>query len=180
MANTRGPWLTVKVQVPGTSDHQAWSQTARGDNFVENVVQPTRGLYRCANIATMDLVVKLDLPPSDSMRAPGDAVGSMGLECALDELADQLGLDPVELRLRNDTMVDPTRHLPYTSRHLAECLRLGAARFGWDRRPPTGSRREGDWLVGYGMASAFRGNMLRNASAEVTLEPSGLLTVRLR
>ncbi len=159
--------------------HVAWSQTARGDNFVENVVQPTRQLYRCANIATDDRVVPLDLPPSDSMRAPGDAVGSMGLECALDELAERIGLDPVALRLRNDTMVDPTRHLPYTSRRLAECLTLGADRFGWAQRPQPGSRRDGDWMIGTGMASACRGNMLRNASAEVMLDPSGRLTVRL-
>ncbi len=159
--------------------HAAWSHTARGDNYAENVVQPTRGLYRCANIATDDLVVPLDLPPSDSMRAPGDSVGSMALECALDELADQIGLDPVALRLRNDTMVDPTRGVPFTSRKLAECLTLGAARFGWDQRPKTASRRDGDWLVGYGMAAAYRANMLRDASAEVTLEPSGGLVVRL-
>ena len=160
--------------------HEAWSQTARYDNFVENVAQPTRALYACPNITTRHRVVKLDLPPADSMRAPGDSVGSMGLECAMDELADTLGLDPVALRLKNDTMVDPTRNQPFTTRHLARCLTEGAAAFGWDERPARpGTRRDGDWLIGYGMASAFRGNMLRNASAEVVLDATGVLTVRL-
>ena len=160
--------------------HDAWSQTARYDNFVENVAQPTRALYASPNIATRHRVVKLDLPPADSMRAPGDAVGSMGLECAMDELADALGVDPVALRLKNDTMIDPTKNQPFTTRHLAECLTQGAARFGWDKRPARpGTQRDGDWLIGYGMASAFRGNMLRNASAEVTLDGAGVLTVRL-
>ncbi|WP_419729889.1 xanthine dehydrogenase family protein molybdopterin-binding subunit [Lichenicola sp.] len=160
--------------------HDAFVQTARYDNFVENVAQPTRGLYACPNISTLHKVVKLDLPRSDSMRAPGDAVGSIGLECALDELAAAIDMDPVKLRLRNDTMVDPTRHEPYTSRKLAECLTEGAARFGWDKRPTRpGTLREGEWLTGYGMASAFRGNMLRNASAQITLAPDGHLTVRL-
>ncbi|NPD67436.1 xanthine dehydrogenase family protein molybdopterin-binding subunit [Lichenicola cladoniae] len=160
--------------------HDAWIQTARYDNFVENVAQPTRGLYASPNISTLHKVVKLDLPPSDSMRAPGDAVGSLSLECALDELADATGVDPVALRLRNDTMVDPTTHEPFTSRKLAQCLTAGAAKFGWDKRPAKpGTQRDGEWLIGYGMASAYRGNMLRNASAEVTLAPDGHLTVRL-
>ena len=160
--------------------HDAFVQTARYDNFVENVAQPTRGLYACANISTLHKVVKLDLPRSDSMRAPGDAVGSMGLECAMDELADAIGMDPVALRLRNDTQVDPTTHEPFTSRKLAQCLTEGAARFGWDKRPTKpGTLRNGEWVTGYGMASAYRGNMLRNASAQITLAPNGHMTVQL-
>ncbi len=161
-------------------NHEAWVQTARYDNFVENVGQPTRGLYASPNISTVHKVAKLDLPRSDSMRAPGDAPGSLGLECAMDELAEQLGMDPVALRLKNDTMVHPTSHEPYTTRKLAECLTEGAKQFGWDKlsRKP-GTVREGEWLIGYGMASAYRGNMLRNASAEVTLGADGVLVVRL-
>ena len=161
-------------------NHEAWVQTARYDNFVENVGQPTRGLYASPNISTVHKVAKLDLPRSDSMRAPGDAPGSLGLECAMDELAEQLGMDPVALRLKNDTMVHPTSHEPYTTRKLAECLTEGAKQFGWDKLPrKPGTVREGEWLIGYGMASAYRGNMLRNASAEVTLGADGVLVVRL-
>src|SRR3954468_20031647 len=91
-------------------------------------------LYAAPNRLTRHRLAKLDLPRSDSMRAPGDAIGLMALECAMDELAEQLNLDPLELRLRNDTQIDPQHQLPFASRHLAECLREGAARFGWKRR----------------------------------------------
>ena len=89
------------------------------------------------------------------MRAPGDAIGLLALECAMDELADALGLDPVDLRLRNDTQIDPERDRPFASRHLAEALREGAARFGWDKRvAKPASVSDGRWLIGLGVASA--------------------------
>ena len=104
----------------------------------------------------------------------------MALECAMDELAERLNLDPVDLRLRNDTQVDPEHNLPFSSRHLSECLREGAARFGWNKRiakPASGS--DGRWLTGLGMASAVRGDLLRNASARARLERDGRLVVEL-
>ena len=109
-------------------------QSARFDNYAEPVCGAARMLYAAPNRLTRHRLAKLDLPRSDSMRAPGDAIGLLALECAMDELADALGLDPVDLRLRNDTEIDPERDRPFASRHLAEALRQGAARFGWDKR----------------------------------------------
>jgi xanthine dehydrogenase YagR molybdenum-binding subunit len=114
------------------------------------------------------------------MRAPGDAIGLLGLECAMDELAEALALDPVDLRLRNDTRAEPEVRIPFSSRHLAEALREGARRFGWDKRvAKPASVRDGQWLVGLGVASAIRGDLLRNASARARLESDGRLTVEL-
>src|SRR5260370_7958063 len=98
------------------------------------------------------------------MRAPGDAIGLLALECAMDELADALGLDPVELRLRNDTEIDPERDRPFASRHLAGALRQGAARFGWDKRvAKPASVRDGRWLIVLGSASPIPAALLRTA-----------------
>jgi xanthine dehydrogenase YagR molybdenum-binding subunit len=114
------------------------------------------------------------------MRAPGDAIGLLALECAMDELADALALDPVELRLRNDTQTDPEHNRPFSSRHLAEALREGAARFGWNERvAKPASVRDGPWLVGLGVASAIRADVLKTATARARLENDGRLTVEL-
>jgi xanthine dehydrogenase YagR molybdenum-binding subunit len=155
-------------------------QTAAFDQYVEPVVLAARTLYAAPNRLTRHLLAKLDLPRSDSMRAPGDAIGLMALECAMDELAERLGLDPLELRLRNDTQTDPEHNLPFGSRHLAECLREGAARFGWNRRVARpASVTDGRWLIGVGVASAIRGDVLRSATARARLQRDGRLVVEL-
>jgi xanthine dehydrogenase YagR molybdenum-binding subunit len=155
-------------------------QTAAFDDYVEPVMLAARTLYAAPNRLTRHRLAKLDLPRSDSMRAPGDAIGLMALECAMDELAERLDLDPVELRLRNDTQTDPEHHLPFASRHLAECLREGAVRFGWSRRHARpASVTEGRWLIGVGVASAIRGDVLRNATARARLERDDRLVVEL-
>jgi xanthine dehydrogenase YagR molybdenum-binding subunit len=155
-------------------------QCARFDIFTEPVCGAARMLYAAPNRLTRHRRAKLDLPRSDSMRAPGDAIGLLGLECAMDELADALAVDPVELRLRNDTQTDPERNRPFSSRHLVEALRLGAARFGWDKRvAKPASVRDGPWFVGLGVASAIRGDVLESATARARLERDGRLTVEL-
>ena len=155
-------------------------QTARFDIFTEPVCGAARRLYAAPNRLTRHRRAQLDLPRSDSMRAPGDAIGLLGLECAMDELAEALAIDPIELRLRNDTPAEPDVNIPFSSRHLADALREGASRFGWDRRmAKPASVRDGQWLVGLGVASAIRGDLLRNASARARLESDGLLTVEL-
>src|ERR1700750_870558 len=114
------------------------------------------------------------------MAAPGEAVGLMALECAMDELAEKLHLDPVELRIRNEPTEDPEKHIPYSSRHLIPCMQEGARHFGWDKRnPKPGQVRDGRWLVGIGMAAATRGNPLRLSKANVRLDPDGNATVRM-
>ena len=155
-------------------------QCARFDMFTEPVCGAARMLYAAPNRLTRHRRAKLDLPRSDSMRAPGDAIGLLALECAMDELADALSLDPVELRLRNDTQADPERNRPFSSRHLANALREGAARFGWDKRvAKPASVRDGRWLVGLGVASAIRGDVLQNATARARLESDGRLIIEL-
>jgi xanthine dehydrogenase YagR molybdenum-binding subunit len=155
-------------------------QAARFDNFTEPVCLAARSLYAAPNRLTRHRLAKLDLPRSDSMRAPGDAIGLLALECAMDELAETLGLDPIELRLRNDTQIEPELKKPFSSRHLAEALREGASRFGWEKRvAKPASVRDGRWLVGMGVASAIRGDLLKHASARARLESDGRLTVEL-
>jgi xanthine dehydrogenase YagR molybdenum-binding subunit len=154
-------------------------QSARLDIYTEPVCAAARMLYAAPDRLTRHRRVKLDLPRSDSMRAPGDAIGLLALECAMDELADALALDPVELRLRNDTQTDPEANRPFASRHLAEALRAGAVRFGWDKRvAKPASVRDGRWLVGLGVASAIRGDVLETATARARLD-GGRLTVEL-
>jgi xanthine dehydrogenase YagR molybdenum-binding subunit len=121
----------------------------------------------------------MDLPEGNAMRAPGEASGMMALEIAMDELAEKLGMDPVELRVRNDTQVDPEKpDRPFSQRNLVRCLREGAERFGWQRRNPIpGKMRDGYWLIGMGVAAAFRNNLLIPSGARVRLDRDGLLTV---
>ena len=110
--------------------HDTWSHSARFDDFYENASVQTRSLYAAPNRMTTHRSVKLDLPVSDSTRAPGEAVGMLALEGAMDELAEKICVDPIELRLRNEPSVDPELNLPYSSRQLVACLREGAKRFG--------------------------------------------------
>jgi xanthine dehydrogenase YagR molybdenum-binding subunit len=160
--------------------HEAWSHSARFDDFYETAAKQTRTLYAAPNRMTQHRVVKLDLPVSDSTRAPGEAVGLLALECAMDELAHALKIDPVELRLRNEAKEDPEKHVPYSTRQLVACLHEGAKRFGWSRRhPEPGQVREGRWLVGMGMCATTRGNLLRPARCGVALDGEGVLTVRM-
>jgi xanthine dehydrogenase YagR molybdenum-binding subunit len=113
------------------------------------------------------------------MRAPGEAPGMMALEVAMDEMAEKLGMDPVEFRMKNDTQVDPEKpERPFSHRNLVGCLKLGAERFGWQaRNPKPGQVRDGRWLVGIGMAAGFRNNLLVKSGARVRLGADGIVTV---
>ena len=121
----------------------------------------------------------LDLPEGNAMRAPGEAPGMLALEIAMDEMAEKLGIDPVEFRIRNDTQVDPEKPDRYFSqRNLIRCLRIGAERFDWSQRNPRpGLTRDGPWLVGMGVAAAFRNNLLMKSAARVRLDGRGIVTV---
>ena len=160
--------------------HESWSHAARFDDFYETAAHATRSLYAAPHRQTRHRSVALDLPVSDSTRAPGEAVGMLALECAMDELAHQLGLDPIELRLRNEPTEDPEKHIPYSTRQLVACMQEGARRFGWAKRQrQPGQTREGRWLVGMGMAAASRGNLLRPSKCSVRLDGQGVLTVKM-
>jgi len=160
--------------------HEAWSHSARLDDYLEPVCISTRSLYQAPHRRIRQRRVKLDLPVADSCRAPGEAVGMPVLECAMDELAERLGMDPVQLRVANEPVQDPEKQIPYSTRHLVECLEEGARRFGWERRNPRpGQVREGRFLVGMGMASASRSNKLQPSRCKVRLGPDGVLVARM-
>lgn len=145
----------------------------------ELATQQTKLLYAGANRLTALRLAELDLPEGNAMRAPGEAPGMMALEIAMDEMAERLGIDPVEFRIINDTQVDPANpERPFSRRQLVQCLRLGAERFGWSRRDAApGRRREGRWLLGMGMAAGFRNNMQMSSGARVRLGGDGTVTV---
>src|SRR5208282_2488490 len=110
-------------------------------------------------------------PASAAMRAPGETPGVFALESAMDELAAELGIDPVELRIANDTEVDPDTKLPFSGRHLVACLRIGAERFGWkERAPKPRTRRAGNALIGFGVATATYPGLRAPAAARVRVE----------
>jgi xanthine dehydrogenase YagR molybdenum-binding subunit len=158
--------------------HEGWSGDLPGGG-PEMAVSQTRLLYAGANRMTATRLAVLDLPEGNAMRAPGEAPGLMALEIAIDEMAEKLKLDPVEFRIRNDTQVDPENpKRPFSQRQLVECLNLGADRFGWHRRNTTSAQvRDGRWLVGMGVASAFRNNLLTKSAARVRLKNDGSVTV---
>ena len=140
----------------------------------------TRSLYAGAHRKTRHRSLPLDLPMAGSTRGPGEAVGMLGFECAMDELAHALNMDPVALRLRNEPVLDPEKNIPYSSRQLVQCMQEGSKRFGWSQRQQVPGRvREGRWMVGMGMAAAIRGNLLRPSKCEVRFDGKGLLTVKM-
>jgi len=158
--------------------HESWS----GDlpqGKPETAVNQTRLLYAGAHRMTATRLAVLDLPEGNAMRAPGEAPGMMALEIAMDEMATKLGMDPVEFRAINDTQVDPEKpERPFSQRQLIECLRTGAQRFGWSqRRAEPGQVRDGRWLVGLGVAAAFRNNLAMKSGARVRLGQRGVVTV---
>ena len=108
------------------------------------------------------VLVALDVPTPSWMRAPGECPGMFALESAIDELAVATGLDPIELRIRNEPELDPEKGIPFSSRNLVACLREGAERFGWaDRDPTPGARADGRWLIGSGVAARGVGGRRR-------------------
>jgi xanthine dehydrogenase YagR molybdenum-binding subunit len=195
-----------RIRIGATEDgkitaiaHETWSGDLPGGR-PEAAAMQTRLLYAGANRLTTTRLALLDLPESSSMRAPGEAPGLMALEIAIDEMAEKLGLDPIEFRIINDTQVVPDNPcsavshdphtlkvsqaglrnpgLPFSQRHLNECFRTGAERFGWNKRNPRpGQLREGRWLLGVGVAAALRNSLTANSAARVRLDNRGLVTV---
>jgi xanthine dehydrogenase YagR molybdenum-binding subunit len=157
--------------------HESWSGDQPGGQL-ETAVNQTRLLYAGANRMTAMRLATLHLPEGNAMRAPGEAPGLMALEIAMDEMAEKLGIDPVEFRIINDTQVDPEKpERPFSHRDLVGCLKRGSDQFGWASRGKPGSRREGDWLVGMGVAAAFRNNLVLPSGARVRLGQDGVVTV---
>ncbi|MEV7085654.1 xanthine dehydrogenase family protein molybdopterin-binding subunit [Streptomyces sp. NPDC093085] len=161
-------------------EHRSLSRTSRVFEFVEPSAGVGRVLYDAPAHHTENRVVELDVPSPTWMRAPGEASGSFALESALDELAERAGIDPVEVRLRNDTDRGPVSGLPFAGRSLRACFEEGARRFGWAARDPRpGQRRDGRWLLGTGTAAAFFPAGAGPTTAAITAEPDGGFTVRV-
>ncbi|MBY5634462.1 xanthine dehydrogenase family protein molybdopterin-binding subunit [Rhizobium leguminosarum] len=157
--------------------HESWSGDLPGGGL-ETAVNQTRLLYAGANRMTAMRLATLHLPEGNAMRAPGEAPGLMALEIAIDEIAEKVGIDPVQFRIVNDTQVDPEKpQRPFSQRNLVGCLTLGAERFGWSERGRPGSKRDGNWLVGMGVAAAFRNNLVLPSGARVKLDREGVVTV---
>ena len=158
--------------------HDSIVSQREGRKFFEPVAFGSIALYRGENRSFTQRIMTLDLPEAGSTRAPGESVGMLAVECAMDELAEQVGIDPVEFRKLNEPEEDPTRHRPFSERHLVACLDEGARRFGWDQRNAKPAQtREGEWLIGHGMASCIRINQLSEARARVRLAPDGTVSV---
>jgi xanthine dehydrogenase YagR molybdenum-binding subunit len=179
--------------------HESWSGDLPGGH-PEAATMQTRALYAGAHRMTANRLAVLDLPEANAMRAPGEAPGMAALEIAMDEMAEKLGMDPVAFRIANDTQVvpdypgkpasadpqskakaaqeKPTPHPPFSKRQLVECFQVGAKRFGWEKRNARPAQvRDGRWLVGMGVAAAFRDNLLTKSAARVRLDRRGTVTV---
>lgn len=201
---THRPATIQRIRIGATSDgkitaigHESWSGDLPGGS-PETAVQQTRLLYAGAHRMTSLRLATLDLPEGNAMRAPGEAPGLMALEIAMDEMAEKLGLDPIQFRILNDTQIVPDNpqtpssddpqsktpkddkpaDIPFSQRQLVECLQTGAERFGWDKRQPRpGQNKQGNWLVGMGVGAAIRNNLLMKSAARVRLDRKGQLTV---
>jgi xanthine dehydrogenase YagR molybdenum-binding subunit len=160
--------------------HEVTTHTSRVKEFVEQAATPARVMYAVPHSRTLHRVVPLDVPTPSWMRAPGEAPGMYALESAMDELAVELGMDPVELRIRNEPETEPDSGRPFSSRHLVECLREGARRFGWARRDPRPcARAEGALLVGTGVAAATYPVLVWPSTAAARVLPDGTFLVEI-
>jgi xanthine dehydrogenase YagR molybdenum-binding subunit len=158
---------------------ESLQHTASFDEFTEQTVDFARALYAAPNRFTAHRLVRLDLPMPGDMRAPGEAIGMLSLEQAMDELAYAAGLDPIELRIRNEPAAHPETGKPFSTRQLLACYAAGAERFGWARRPKTpGALREGRKLIGLGMSAAIRNTFMMPCAARARLAADGRLTVQ--
>ena len=169
--------LALGAKADGTLDgmiHEAISVTSQFEEFSRNDTGWGALLYKCPNTKFEHKLVRLDVPTSADMRAPGAATGVYALECAMDELAVALNLDPLELRLKCYSDRDQNEDLPYTSKQLRECYRQGAAAFGWEKRSPQPrSMRDGTELVGWGMATGIWEALQMPAAVRIVLTADG-------
>ncbi|RZL78601.1 MAG: xanthine dehydrogenase family protein molybdopterin-binding subunit [Rhodococcus sp. (in: high G+C Gram-positive bacteria)] len=158
--------------------HDSFQQTSTIFEFCEQTSESTRHIYASPNRATTHRLAALDVGTPRWMRAPGEAPGMFAVETAIDELATATGIDPIELRIRNEPDVDPASGNPFSSRSVVQCLREGAEKFGWDRRDSTpGRRRAGNTLLGMGVATASYPVLISPSTAAARVEQDGTITV---
>ncbi len=163
-----------------TIAHDVVEQTATIYEFAEQTAIPSRIMYAAPNRRTTHRLARLDVPVPTFMRAPGECPGMFALESAMDELALACGLDPIELRIRNEPAVDPETGRQFSSRNLVACLREGAQRFGWAQRDPRPrARRAGSWLIGTGVAASTYPLYQFPATALARVDHAGHYQVRI-
>ena len=176
-------WQKIGIGADATGrfigiSHEAISATSRYEDFREGIVNVSKFLYASENVDTKYSMLPLDMSTPVWMRGPGEATGSYGLESAIDELSYQLKMDPVELRLKNFTTVNPENKLPFSDINLKDCYAYGQQKIGWKNRPTTpGTLKENGWLIGYGMANGVFGAGKGSASVRALLNKEGKLTL---
>ena len=180
------PKALQKISMGATQDgklfgitHEADAMTATYAEFREGITNTTRSLYVCPNVTTRYKVFPLDLSQPTFMRGPGETTGMYALECAMDEMAHALKMDPLEFRLLNYAETDPERNRPHSSKFLREAYQIGADAIGWkNRNPQIGSMKEGEWQVGYGMGSGVFGSGRGAAKLGVKFLADGTLILQ--
>lgn len=176
-------WQKIGIGADATGrfigiSHEAISATSRYEDFREGIVNVSKFLYACDNVDTKYSMLPLDMSTPVWMRGPGEATGSYGLESVIDELSYKLKMDPVELRLKNFTTVNPENKLPFSDINLKDCYAYGQQKIGWKNRPTTpGTLKENGWLIGYGMANGVFGAGKGSASVRALLNKEGKLTL---
>ena len=160
--------------------HEGWEITSRPDDYAVAGIDASTRMYACPNVASAVTLVHADRNTPGFMRAPAETPYIFALESAMDELAEKLDMDPIELRRVNDTMHEPIKGLPFTSRSMMKCFDEASAAFGWSKRnPKPGQMRDGDWLVGMGCAMACYPSQQAPAAARVRLEAGGTAHVAI-
>jgi xanthine dehydrogenase YagR molybdenum-binding subunit len=180
------PYTWQKITMGATKNgkltaliHEAKGQTSSFEEFTESTVNLSRFMYACPNMATIYKIFSLDVNTPIWMRGPGEATGAFALESAIDEMAYQLNIDPVELRIINHADTDPETNKPFSGKNLKEAYQLGADKIGWKNRPTKpGSVTEDGWMVGYGMASGVFSAMRSEATVKATMQANGILLLQ--
>jgi xanthine dehydrogenase YagR molybdenum-binding subunit len=180
------PVTLQKIGLGATADgkligitHNATASTSPYEEFTEATVNVSRFLYACPNVTTRYKLVPLNACTPIWMRGPGEATGCFALESAMDELAFQLNLDPLEFRIRNHADTDPESNKPWSSKFLKDCYQMGAEHIGWNKRTlQPRQNKDGEWLIGYGMGTGSFGAFRRSASVKGMLSPDGKLILQ--
>lgn len=159
--------------------HSSVGQTSSYEQFTESVLQQTRMMYAAPNVSTRYRILPLDVSTPIWMRGPGEATGAFGLESAIDEIAYELNIDPIDFRVRNHTDTDPEKNLPWSTKYIKECFDMGAKAIGWDKRQlKAGSLTDGPWKIGYGMAVGTFGANRRGAKVRGKLFSNGTVLLQ--
>lgn len=180
------PHTLQKVSLGASKDgklmgisHESYGKTSMYEEFTENVLAMTRMMYNVPNIDTKYRIVPLNVSTPAPMRGPGEATGSFALECAMDELSYKLNMDPIELRLVNYADQDPDKKMPWSSKYLKECYELGAEKIGWHKRQQKPDAiQEGEWKIGYGVATGTFGAFRGGAAMKATFKSDGTLLLQ--